>query len=251
METPSYIAQNQEELFDNAPTVIQDLITGGEADRVTAAISATYKIPTEAQTALSNVICFILIGALQPEDVLQALKEIVGASTADALTIANDLEKGILKTAGITLFKKSEEDIKSLEYQGEKTKDELRKLLMDTTKRESGLTKNQGKPDKLGLKKTVLAPGSRNQLLEQLQVLGTIPDDEEISERLKHIQEQIAAIKKQEEDNKLTSNIALKSFMFGEKGKEPVAAVLGPATYSVAPKEYNIDPYREISGEEF
>jgi hypothetical protein len=221
----------------------------------TVALSSTYKIPQSAQTALSNVILFILVGALEPENVLQALEDIVGASNDDALSIATDLEKGILKKAGIVLFKKSGEnvvsDVKILEFQGEKTKEELRNLIMNTTKRESGLAKNQGKPDKLNLKKIVLAPGSRNQLLEQLQVLGTIPDDEEITERLKHIQEQIAALKKQEEDNNLTSNIALKSFMFGEKGKEPVAAVLGPATYSIAPQEYNIDPYREISGEEF
>jgi lipid A disaccharide synthetase len=138
--------------------------------------------------------------------------------------------------------------MKTLEFQGEKTKEELRKELLDTTKRESGFAKDQsGKPqDK---KTTVLAPGSRSQLLEQLQVLSSIPNDEEIEARLSHIQEQISAIKKQEDENTLDSKIALKSFMFGEKGKTLADATVSRATYSVAPTQYNVDPYRELAGE--
>jgi hypothetical protein len=96
---------------------------------------------------------------------------------------------------------------------------------------------------------TVLTPGSRSQLLEQLQILGTIPNDEEIETRLKHIHEQIDLIKKQEEDNVLESNVALKSFMFGEKGTTVADPRLQVATYSGAPTEYNVDPYRETAEE--
>jgi hypothetical protein len=112
------------------------------------------------------------------------------------------------------------------------------------SKRESGINKDQSTP--APKKTTVLKPGSRAQLIEQLQVLGTIPDDEEIGERLAHIQEQIGKIKKQEEDNSLDSKIALKSFMFGEKGKDVAETVVAHATYSVAPTQYNIDPYKEV-----
>lgn len=244
MDTPSYIAKNHDELFDNAPPDIQDLIVNGEVDAATITLAKNYNIPVGKQTSLSNVISFILIGAILPDDVLQALQELVEVSDEDAVHIATDLEHSILEKARISLFKKNGE-IKTLEFQGERTKEELRKELLDTTKRESGLQKNQA--SKTTTKPTtMITPGSRAQLLEQLQVISSIPNDEEIEGRLKHIQEQISAMKKEEDDNRLDSKIALKSFMFGEKGKEVVPPTATHATYSVAPTQYNIDPYKEI-----
>lgn len=249
MSLPSYIKTNQDELFDKASPDIQELIYGGEIESTVVTLATNYKIPVSAQTALSNIISFILIGALDPDDVLSALEELVGVDNETAVKIATDLEHSILEKARMSLFKKAGNEVKTLEFQGEKSKEELRKELLDTTKRESGINKSQGVPiTKAAEKKpTVLAPGSRSQLLEQLQLLGTIPNDEEITKRLSHIQEQISALKKEEEDNSLTSNIALKSFMFGEKGKEVADTTYGPATYSRAPTEYNVDPYREVA----
>ncbi len=247
MSTPSYIASNIKELLAKAPEGVLNILSSDEIGTTVITLASNYNIPVGNQTALSNVIVYILVGALAPEDVLRALVELVEVDNETALKIANDLEHSILEKARISLSLKSGSDVKTLEYAGEKSKEELRKEIMDTTKRESGLNKTQTSgPQK---KTTVLTPGSRSQLLEQLQVIGSIPDDEEISERLKHIQEQISTIKKQEEDNTLHSNIALKSFMFGDKGKETVTPTLRPATYSVAPKEYNVDPYRETADE--
>jgi hypothetical protein len=164
--------------------------------------------------------------------------------STEATALAQDLEKSILQKARIALLHQ-EEDVKVLEFKGERSPDDLRKEILDTTKRESAITKEQIL--KTVQKKTsVITPGSRSQLLEQLQILGSIPNDEEVNNRLKHIQEQIRSIKKQEDDNSLTSNIALKSFMFGEKGKELADPKLQTSTYSTAPTHYNVDPYREI-----
>lgn len=247
MSTPSYIATNQDELFDSASIEIQDLIASGEVEATTITLSANYKIPVGKQTALSNIISFILIGAILPDDVVQALQELVDVSSEDAIHIATDLEHSLLEKARISLFKK-EGEIKTLDFQGARSKEELRKELLDTTKRESGLQKNQS--TEVSKKTTVIAPGSRAQLLEQLQVLSTIPNDEEIEARLQHIQEQIGSIKKQEEENSLDSKIALKSFMFGEKGKTTADPSISRPTYSIAPTKYNVDPYREIGAGE-
>lgn len=247
MSLPSYIASNLDELLDNAPDSTLELIASGEIEEATMTLAANYDIPVGNQQPLSDLISYILIGALQPSDAVKAIQEMVGVDNDTAIKIATDLEHSVLEHARVSLLNKNGEEVKTLEYQGQKTKEELRKEIMDTTKRESGINKDQsGKP---GKKTTVIAPGSRSQLLEQLQVIGSIPDDEEINERLKHIQEQISSIKKQEEDNTLHSNIALKSFMFGEKGKEAVTPTLRPATYSVAPNKYNVDPYREMAEE--
>lgn len=249
MSLPSYIKTNQDELLDQAPQEIQELIYGDEIATTIITLAANYNIPIGSQTALSNIVSFILIGALDPDDVLEALQELVDVDSGTAVKIATDLEHTILEKARLSLFTKKEVDVKTLEFEGQRSKEELRKEILDTTKRESGIQKNQSTPLNPALKKaSVITLGSRSQLLEQLQILGTIPNDAEIAERLSHIQEQISAIKKEEEDNSLDSNIALKSFMFGEKGKEVAVPILRTATYSTAPTRYNVDPYRESSG---
>jgi hypothetical protein len=249
MSLPSYIANNHEELFDSSSTSTQDLILNGEVDTTAMTLGANYKIPVSKQTALADTISYILVGALQPDDVVEALQDMVDVTSEEAIKIAEDLEHSILEKARISLFTKSGvAEVKTLEFQGQKSKEELRKEILDTTKRESGINKNQATPAD-PKKTTVIAPGSRSQLLEQLQVLSTIPNDEEITDRLKHIQEQIGSLKKQEEDHSLTSKIALKSFMFGEKGKETADPTIIRTTYSVAPEKYNVDPYRELAEE--
>jgi type III secretion system FlhB-like substrate exporter len=244
MSTNTYSNINIKELISNAPAHILEIISSGEIGSTTIQLASEYDIPVGRQIALSNVITYILLGAVLPEDVVTALVDLVQVDETTATKIATDLNSSIFQKARNVMLNK-EDEVKTLEYGGEKSKEELRKEIMDTTKRESAINKTQSStPQK---KTTILTPGSRSQLLEQLQVIGSIPDDEEISERLQHIQDQISSIKKQEDDNTLHSNIALKSFMFGDKGKDTVTATLRPATYSVAPKEYNVDPYREMS----
>lgn len=244
---PTYIAENRKELFESAPEGIKTLIKGGEMKAATTLLGQKYNIQIGMYTRLSNLIGFILIGALDPKNVVLALKENLSLSDEEALKLAQDLEKTILEKARAITLGKTGEGVTTLEFKGPRSPDELRKEIMDTTKRESALMKPQSTPTPK--KGVVITPGSRSQLIEQLQILGAIPKDEEIEERLKHIQEQISSIKKQEDTNVLESNIALKSFMFGEKGKDTAVATLKTATYSVAPTRYNLDPYREISEE--
>ena len=245
MSTPTYIANNVDELFEQASIEIQDLIGSGEVEAAVATLSTKYTVPKEYQTALSNIISFILIKAIASDDVVQALQDLVNVTPDVAIAIATDLEHGILEKAHISLLKKETGAITTLEFQGERSKEDLRTSLLDTTKRESALTKSP-LPDATKKAPIVLTSGSRSQLLEQLSVLGTIPNDEEITTRLSHIQAQISALKKQEEDNSLDSKIALKSFMFGEKGKATADSTVNKTTYSVPPTRYTLDPYREV-----
>jgi len=243
MNNPSYIASNIDELFEKTSEEIQDLISSGEIEAATKALSEAYKISEDHRTALSNIITFILIGAIDTDDVVAALQDLVNLNLDDAIHLATDLEHGILEKAHISLLKKSDDTVATLEFQGDTSKAELRKEILDTTKRESALTKSP--VAEVPKKPMVIKPGSRSQLLEQLQVLGTIPNDEEITTRLNHIQEQMKALKKEEEDSALNSKIALKSFMFGEKGKD-VADPTIKTTYSIPPTRYSVDPYREV-----
>jgi hypothetical protein len=236
-----YASIDIESYVEKAPEAILALLDGPSVDQAVLTLSHNYSIPVSSQSGLSTVIAFTLLGAIEPQNVVQALIDLAGVDEKDANLIAKDLDTSIFQEARKVVLE-DQEEVKTLEYDGVRSKEELRKEIMDTTKRESGLNKPQSGPVK---KTTIIKPGSRSQLMEQLQVIGSIPDDAEIHARLKLIQDQISSIKKVEDDNTLKSNLALKNFMFGEKGKDAVTPTLKPATYSVAPKEYNVDPYRE------
>ncbi len=252
MNNPSYIATNQDDLFDQSPADIQELIHGDEVNNVTAILGKLYKIPVSSYIALSNIISFILIGALKPTDVVRAIVDILALSEEDAYKLAADLDKTILEKARISILGKSPKDMVTLSFQEGRSSDELRKEILDTTKREPVLDVNQPiqvtapTSAPVAAKKATAVAGSRSQLLEQLQILDTIPTDEEVSERLKKIQEQISGIEAKD-DRALDSNIALQEFMPHAGDDKAVIAEAQTASYSKAPTKYNIDPYRETS----
>lgn len=238
---------NLQTLFEQSSSDIKNLIKGGEVADTTKKLGELYKLPIGDYSKLSNIIICVLIGAIEPKNAVTSLVNDLALPEEVATKIAQDLEKSIFEQARTITLGKSGEDVVKLEFKGGKSQDELRKEIMDTTKRESALMVPQtsGIPKKAA----TVAPGSRSQLLEQLQILSSIPNDEEVEERLSKIQSQISSIKKKEDDNLLESNIALKSFMFGAQGKETAPAVQKTATYSVAPTRYNLDPYREVAEE--
>ena len=232
-------------LFELAPVEIKNLIKSGEVTATSTTLGQIHKLAIGNYTILSNIITLILIGALDPKDVVTSLQNDLSITVEEATSIATELEKSILEKARQINLGKPAEEVTKLEFKGGRTPEELRAEIMDTTKRTSAITVPQ--TSGIPAKPSVVTPGSRSQLLEQLQILGSIPKDEEIEERLKHIQEQISSIKKVEEDNLLQSNIALKSFMFGSQGKDTASAVAKTATYSAPPTKYNLDPYREVA----
>jgi hypothetical protein len=244
----SYLANNIDELLDQTTPVVENIIDSGEIEQVATELGEKYKLSVGAYVPLTNVILFVLINALQPENVVRALIEIVSLTPDVAQKIAEDLEKGIFQKVRLAVLGKAPDPIVKLEFKKEGNDEELRKKLLDTTKRESALTKNQSSPDAKNQKTSVIAPGSRNQLLEQLQVLGTIPNDEEVESRLKHIQEQLAAIQaKEEKEEPDVKKVNAVVYNFGADGDRAVEAVKRTASYSVAPTAYNVDPYREMA----
>jgi hypothetical protein len=285
----SYLTGNPEALFEQAPPQIKELIVGSEVTNTTAILGKSYKIPVSSYVAFENIISYILIGAIEPENAVKAIVEILNFDEETAYKLATDLDKTILEKARISILGKSPKDMVTLTFQEGRSPVELRKEILDTTKRESGLLKEQrsvpaGAPQAeispilpqtppsvpgsalqtetltqstppapsvvaaTAVKKSNSTPGSRSQLLEQLQVLDEIPNDEEISERLKKIQEQITGMDKKDE-TLLESNIALQEFMPKEGDLTVIPASEKVAPYSHAPTKYNVDPYREVPEE--
>ena len=243
----SYIANNPAELFDQAPPVVKEVLQSGAVDKTVREIAEKNKLSVGTFIPLGNIITFVLINALQPENVVQALVEILKVEKGEAQNIANDLEKGLFQEVRNKVIGKNDPVVK-LSFKPEGNNDEaLRKKLLDTTKRESGLVKEQSS-NVPAQKQSVITPGSRNQLLEQLQVLGTIPNDEEVEARLKHIQEQLASIQQKEEEAEPdVKKVPVAVYNFGKDGDRAIEAIEQPASYSVAPTKYNVDPYRELA----
>lgn len=240
----SYISTNVEELMDKASPEIKELITNGDADQAAAILGKSYKIQISSYVALSNIIVFILLGALKPEDVVRAIKDLLEMPEEDAYKLAQDLDKTILEKARIRIFKKTPDDMVTLTFQEGRSPDELRKEILDTTKREPVSATPEQPAATMPLATLIPKPkaqvGSRSQLMEQLEIIGSIPNDEEVAERLRKIQEQVMQIQEKEASRR-------------EKPSEehPQIQIASPelksATYSKAPTKYNVDPYREVS----
>jgi len=265
----SYLTGKPEELFEQAPAEIKELIIGDAVTNVTAILGKSYKIPVSSYVAFENIISYILIGAILPENAVKAIIEILRFDEDTAYKLASDLDKTILEKARISILGKSPKDMVTLSFQEGRTPDELRKEILDTTKRgpilppeEPAKTPMQATKDALAAATTPEEPssspaaqskspvmaGSRSALMEQLKMLDTIPDDEEIAERIRKIQEQISGSNKENERG-LESTVALQEFMPKNEEVEAVAPEIQAATYSKAPTKYNVDPYREVSEE--
>jgi hypothetical protein len=238
-------------LYANANKDVQAYLMTDELDGAVAVFGKVYKLPVSSYLALKNTITLILLGAILPENAVDALEKNCGMPGGDAYSLAKDLDETVFQKVRLSVLGKSTADVKTIKLEDDTaSKEELRKEIMDTTKRPSEASTTPEEPGKEGyvtIQKAILQPGSRSQLLEQLQVLDEIPNDDEVSERLSKIKEQIATLdSKKDNTHDLDSNIALEEFMFGEKGKEVADVKQGPATYSKAPTSYNVDPYREV-----
>ena len=135
---PTYITTNLDkvtELIDNSKPEIKDLIYGDEVNSTTATLGKIYKIPISHYVALSNIITYILIGALLPENVVRALKDILKMEEGDAIKMAGDLDKSILEKARIVILGKKDAEMKTIILGNGQNPDELRKEILDTTKR--------------------------------------------------------------------------------------------------------------------
>lgn len=233
-------------LYENVNSDVQAYLLTDELDGAVAIFGKVYKLPVSLYLPLKNTITLILLGAIQPEDAVTSLEKNCEMTPDDAYSLAKDLDETIFQKIRLSILKKDTTEVKKLVLENENiSKEELRKEILDTTKRPE-VKVDVPVDGSQQIQQVNLQPGSRSQLLEQLQVLETIPNDDEVEERLNKIKEQIASIDSKGNTRALDSNIALQEFMFGEKGNTVAKAESKSATYSTAPTKYNVDPYREV-----
>lgn len=150
--------------------------------------------------------------------------------------MANTDRDSAIKTSPLEALKKKEADNK------EKVVEEivpLKELVKKgpTVQAPKEVVKEESK-EKVEEKKDTspVLPGSRSELLERLNILQSIPDSEQVSERMQSIRDQIAHMEEEKSaaDKQADIDYALSSL----KQKN--------ADKNIFPTSYNIDPYREI-----
>jgi hypothetical protein len=247
-----------EELFRLANPQVQTYLASNDLDGAVAILGKLHKLPVGSYLPLKNTIMLILLGAIVPAKAVESIENNCRISTDDAYAIAQDLEETIFQKVRLSILGDTTTQVKQITLSDTVSEDDLRKEILDTTHREptapvaptektekEATSEDQKTAPATTTPKTVLAAGTRSQLLEQLQVLETIPNDEEIEARLNHIKEQINTI---ESTSKETTPTAVAvSLGLQEHAGETVAAQAKTASYSKAPTEYNIDPYREVA----
>jgi hypothetical protein len=232
-------------LFEKATPAVQQLILGDDVNQASAVLGKLYKLPISKYLPLKNAITLLLLGAVEPADAVSYLQTTLELDQDTAFKLAEDLDKTILQKARVALMGEGKEKIKVLTVgeNVEEKKEELRKVILDTTKRESAIQKPPVAPGEKRPKK-ILVQGSRSQLVEQLNILGSIPDDDEIRSRLEHIRSQIQVPVEEEPPKPIPKELENKLSGGGQMLVTPKSHT---ATYSKAPTSYNIDPYREVA----
>ncbi len=247
-----------EELFRLANPQVQTYLASNDLDGAVAILGKLHKLPVGSYLPLKNTITLILLGAIIPAQAVESIEKNCRISVDEAYAIAQDLEETIFQKVRLSILGDTTTQVKQIKLSDTISEDDLRKEILDTTHREpvpktaaietnpeEPLTEEQKVTPATTTPKTVLTPGTRSQLLEQLQVLETIPNDEEIEARLNHIKEQITSIESSARES--TPTAVAVSLGLQEHAGETVAPKAKTASYSKAPTEYNIDPYREVA----
>lgn len=231
-------------LFEKASPEIQELLLSEEVNKASAVLGKLYSLPVSKYVPLKNLITLLLLGAIDPKDTVVSIQKMLDLDQETAFKLAQDMDKTILQKARVALMGEEVGEVKVLKVgeNAEDNKEELRKVILDTTKRESAIEKSPVSPNEKRPKK-ILVKGSHSELVEQLNLLGSIPDDEEIKARLENIRGQIKTVEEEEPQKPIPKELENALSGGGQKVVAPRAHV---ATYSVAPTSYNIDPYREV-----
>ncbi len=223
-----------QDYFANAEPEIKVFLASDELEKSVAVLGESHGLQISKYLALQNVVTLLLIGALKPEGAVDSLKEHLEITDSAAYLLAKDIDASILQKVRMSIFGKTEGEIKEIKLGNP---DEKRESLRAQIAQE--INKNPTPPEKDDSRKVPTM--SRNDLMEQLGLLEKIPNDEDVEKRMAIIKDQLEKIKKEEEvqEKEQEKEILLKP-------KEiVVTAEPKMAPYSEAPTHYNVDPYKE------
>lgn len=231
--------------FD-VPQEIIDYTKSQEFDATIRDLSTPHNLTVSQLLDIKTMVTEVLCGLQEPQGFITLLPKKLNLSTEASTALVHSIDDTIFSHArNITLgLPDTHKEVYTLTFGGE-NKEELRDQILSATAKDSAITTPQVTVPTPDIRPQILASGSRSDLLEQLHVLDTIPDDAEVEARLNHIREQVAKTEEPVSSSPTLTQDALYALRSGSN--DAVVATEKPASYSKAPTEYNIDPYRELA----
>ena len=178
-----------QDYFANAEPEIKVFLASDELEKSVAVLGESHGLQISKYLALQNVVTLLLIGALKPEGAVDSLKEHLEITDSAAYLLAKDIDASILQKVRMSIFGKTEGEIKEIKLGNP---DEKRESLRAQIAQE--INKNPTPPEKDDSRKVPTM--SRNDLMEQLGLLEKIPNDEDVEKRMAIIKDQLEKIKK-------------------------------------------------------
>ncbi len=236
----SNIGEQLHEYLLQSPPEVQEILLGDDLDTTATVLGKLYKLPIDKFVVLKNVITFVLLGIIKPEEVVGEIQKNLLLEKDTAVSLAKDLDASILQKTRIKLFGEDRDEVKVLQIKDSTpSKEALREEIMINTRLESAINKTPREVFTMPTKeKSFFVAGSHDQLLDQLEVLETIPKDEEVEARLSKIRAQV------EDIQKTTTAEEVKEDAIQEA--DAIAFASSPHS-PIFPKEYGVDPYREMA----
>lgn len=237
------IGEQLHEYLLQSPPEVQEILLSDDLDTTATVLGKLYKLPIDKFVVLKNVITFILLGIIKPEEVMEEIQKNFSFERETARSLAKDLDASILQKTRIKLSEVEENEVKTLQVKNSNptTTDVLREEIMSRTRMESAINKTPNEVLTMPTQeRPIITPmaGSHDQLLEQLEILGNVPKDEEVEARLSKIRLQVEDIQK-------STTVAEKK---EDEIQEADAIAFASSPHPpIFPKEYGVDPYREMA----
>lgn len=221
--------------YSDAPEAIRTFVTSRELDELIIEIAMNNNIAISNYTALKNAAILVLLNVTDRGQLARVLKKLLEISEEESEKISEEINTTVFNRArGIIL--QGDTEVRKIEVQADGTlagTGDLRNTIIEASK--SSAINNVPVETLTPHTKNIAIPGSRTELLEQLELVGQIPRDEDVAERLEKIHAQLESIKQKEAEQE--ASYSDNSQTEGTQNK--------PKPYF--PKEYAIDPYRELS----
>lgn len=215
-----------QQMIAQAPKEVRDFIASKELDGMVKSVAEKNALNLKTYLPLKNVTILILVGAVEPSVVVQSIMKVLSLETSAAQKIANELNDTAFEQMR-TILGTARGGVRHIEVGNtQKSTDSLRSSLL--TPKPTAFVK-QELP-----RATPQGPGSRIELMEQLALIGQVPRDADVLDRLTKIKDQLSQI----EEERKKKDEEMEARVRHEKEKEG-----GPSTNYK--RIYTADPYRE------
>ncbi len=217
--------------YGEAPLALQIYLKSKDFEKRIIEVAVALSLPVSSYLPLKNACVLIFLNLADAKDLIGTLERAFKVDESRAAFIAKTLDEMVLEEIQKVLEEKTADTIKELKLSSSASEGgDLRVAML--AKKEVPVVPIK----KEGIKQQSRGDSSRTMLMDQLSLIGQIPKDEDVLQRLSKIKEQLR--RGEDQKTKLDEEIRLRSE--AEKIKS-----LEANKVHVPRKVYDVDPYRE------